>query len=237
MIITDKKHFFIGIILTISFLGIFLLILSPVFGDGKNGLEYADDLFNKLSKGSSYFIPKLSKTIESFKGKQLDVTVKYNSPDEAQRAAKLFTTAGANVEQKDNSLVIQGDMGSILTTVVRDSDLMYKNKGEEVRSIYGYDEKKALKDWWISLNQISKTFKSNKLFEESKILEEIKKKAVEPAYNFYNIEAVKVSEKVLIMAMLLTGYVLYTIWWGYSMYHLFEGIGLTAKKPKVKKEI
>ncbi len=237
MIITDKKHFSIGIILTIGFLGLFLLILSPVFGDGKNGLEYSDDLFNKLSKGSSYFIPKLSKTIESFKGKQFNVTVKYNSTDEAQRAAKLFTTAGANVEQKDNSLVIQGDLGNILTIIVRDSDLMYKNKGEEVRNIYGYDEKKALKDWWVSLDQISKTFKANKLFEESKILEEINKKAVEPAYNFYKIEAVKVSEKALLMVILLAGYVIYTIWWGYSMYHLFEGIGLTAKKPRVKKEI
>lgn len=237
MIITDKKHFSIGIILTIGFLGLFLLILSPVFGDGKNGLEYADDLFNKLSKGSSYFIPKLSKTIESFKGKQFNVTVKYNSADEAQRAAKLFTTSGANVEQKDNSLVIQGDLGNILTIIVRDSDLMYKNKGEEVRNIYGYDEKKALKDWWVSLDQISKTFKANKLFEESKILEEINKKAVEPAYNFYKIEAVKVSEKALIMVILLAGYVIYTIWWGYSMYHLFEGIGLTAKKPRVKKEV
>ncbi|MCS7214981.1 MAG: hypothetical protein RMI30_03570 [Thermodesulfovibrio sp.] len=237
MIVKDKKHFSIGMILTAGFLGLFLLIISPIFGDGKNGLEYADDLFNKLSKGSSYFIPKLSKAIEPFKGKQFNVTVKYNSTDDAQRVAKLFMSAGANVEQQGNSLVIQGDLGNILTMIVRDSDLMYKNKGEDVRNIYGYDEKRALKDWWISLEQMSKIFKSNKLFEESKILEEVNKKAVEPAYNFYKIEAVKVSEKALIMAILLVGYVIYTIWWGYSMYHLFEGIGLTAKKPKVKKEI
>lgn len=237
MLIKDKKHFSIGIVLTMGFLGIFLLIISPIFGDGKNGLEYSDDIFNKLSKGSSYFIPKLSKTVEPFIGKQFNVTVKYQTPDDAQRVAKLFLTSGANVEQKGDSLIIQGDIGNILVMIIRDSDLMYKNKGEEVRNIYGYDEKKVLKDWWLSLNQISKIFKSNKLFEQSKILEEVNKKAVEPAYNFYKIEAVKVSEKALIMVLLLAGYVVYTIWWGYSMYHLFEGIGLTAKKPKVKKEI
>jgi len=237
MIITDKKHFSIGIILTIGFAACFLLIISPIFGDGKNGLEYADDLFNKLAKGSSYFIPKLSKTLETYKGKQFNVTVKYPSSDDAQRVSKLFLTAGANIEQKDNSLFIQGDIGNILYIILRDSDLMYKNKGEEVRNIYGYDEKRVLKDWWVSLNEISKVFKFNKLFDESKILEEVNKKAVEPAYNFYKIEAVKVSKKALIMSLLLVGYVIYTIWWGYSMYYLFEGIGLTAKKPKVKKEI
>ncbi|MCX8034474.1 MAG: hypothetical protein N3A00_04070 [Thermodesulfovibrio sp.] len=237
MIIKDKKHFSIGLILTAGFIGVFLLILSPVFGDGKNGLEYSDDIFNKLSKGSSYFIPKLSKTLEPFTGKNFYVTVKYQTPEDAQRVAQLFITAGANVEQKGDSLTIQGDIGKILNIIIRDSDLMYKNKGEEIKNIYGYDEKKVLKDWWLSLNQISKTFKTNKLFEESKIFDEVNKKAVEPAYNFYKIEAVKVSEKALIMTLLLAGYVIYTIWWGYSMYYLFEGIGLTAKKPKVKKEI
>ncbi|MCX7759412.1 MAG: hypothetical protein N2169_07405 [bacterium] len=237
MIIRDKKHFSIGIILTAGFIGVFLLILSPIFGDGKNGLEYSDDIFNKLSKGSSYFIPKLSKTVEPFIGKQFNVTVKYQTPEDAQRIAKLFLAAGANTEQKGDSLTIQGDIGNILNIIIRDSDLMYKNKGEEIRNTYGYDEKKVLKDWWLSLNQISKTFQTNKLFAESKIFDEVNKKAVEPAYNFYKIEAVKVSEKALIMILLLFGYVIYTIWWGYSMYHLFEGIGLTAKKPKVKKEI
>ena len=49
-----------------TFAGVLALIFSPVFGDGKNGLVYADDMFNKLSKGSSYFIPKVMKSNEKF---------------------------------------------------------------------------------------------------------------------------------------------------------------------------
>jgi len=42
----------------VTFAGVLALIFSPIFGDGRNGLVYADDMFNKLSKGSSYFIPR-----------------------------------------------------------------------------------------------------------------------------------------------------------------------------------
>jgi len=58
MLIRNSKMFNLGGLLALSFLGVLLLIFSPVF-DGKNGLVYSDDLFNKLSKGSSYFIPKV----------------------------------------------------------------------------------------------------------------------------------------------------------------------------------
>ena len=55
-----------GASLAVTFVGVLALIFSPVFGDGMNGLVYADDMFNKLSKGSSYFIPKVAKSNEKF---------------------------------------------------------------------------------------------------------------------------------------------------------------------------
>ncbi len=50
----------IGLLLGVTFFGVLALIFSPVFGEGRNGLEYSDALFNKLAKGSSYFVPKLT---------------------------------------------------------------------------------------------------------------------------------------------------------------------------------
>ena len=35
---------------------------------------------------------------------------------------------------------------------------------------------------------------------------------------------------------LLVFYVFYTMWWGYAIFYMFEGFGLTMKKAKVKKE-
>ena len=40
-----------------------------------NGLDFADDLFNKLSKGSSYFIPKLKEANKEFQGKAFAVAI------------------------------------------------------------------------------------------------------------------------------------------------------------------
>ena len=71
---------------------------------------------------------------------------------------------------------------------------------------------------------------------ESKIVSDVMKKAVEPAYNFYKIEGQKVSEKAGLMTGLLIFYVAYTMWWGYAIFYMFDGLGLSMKKAKVKKE-
>jgi len=70
---TNKKSLFMGILLAVSFFGVLGLIFSPIFGEGRNGLTYADDMFNTLSKGSSYFIPELQKNAEKFNGQALSV--------------------------------------------------------------------------------------------------------------------------------------------------------------------
>jgi hypothetical protein len=62
------------------------------------------------------------------------------------------------------------------------------------------------------------------------------KKAIEPAYNFYQIDANKVSDHAGMLSGLLVFYVFYTMWWGYAIFYMFEGFGLTMKKAKVKKE-
>lgn len=236
MLIKSKKNFSIGILLTFGFFGLFLLIISPVFKD-KNGLEYADDIFNKLAKGSSYFVPKMAKSNEKFMGKQFSVTITYDKAEDAQRTAQLFTTSGAKVEQQEGTLKIEGDLGKTLSAVIKDSDFMYKNDGESVKNAYGYDEKKVMKDWWQALNKIDKAFQASKLFDDAKTVSDVNKKVVEAGYNFYKIEAVKVSDRAGIMTGLLVFYVIYTMWWGFAIYYLFEGIGLTAKKAKVKKEV
>jgi hypothetical protein len=39
------------------------------------------------------------------------------------------------------------------------------------------------------------------------------------------------------MTFLLVFYVAYTMWWGFAIFYIFEGIGLSMKKAKVKKEV
>lgn len=236
MLVKNKRQFATGLVFTVSFFVVLFMIFSPIWG-GKNGLEMADDMFNKLSKGSSYFIPKVSKSVEAFIGTPIVDTIKLESPDDAEKTSILFSKAGAKTTLNGRELIIEGDLGVILQAVLRDSDEMYHNNGRFVSERYGYDEKKVMKSWWTALGKIEKNLKKEKKVAEAKVVSDVMKKAVEPAYNFYQIDAEKVTDKAGIMSGLLVFYVLYTMWWGFSIFYLFEGFGLSMKKAKVKKEV
>ncbi len=235
MLIKNKKTFSTGVVFAVTFLGVLLLIFSNVF-DGKNGLQYSDESFNRLAKGSSYFIPKVTKTAEKYKGQPLSVRVALENPNDAEATRVLFEKAGAAATVAENELQIEGDMGSVLLSALGDADAMYKNEGKAVADRYGYDEKTAMRNWWMALSKIEKSLKKEKKVAEAKAVSDVMKKGVEPAYNFYHVDAQKVADHAGMMTGLLVFYVAYTMWWGFAIYYLFDGIGLTMKKAKVKKE-
>jgi len=247
--VANKKHLAMGLVLLISFVGLFILILLPIFPGGLNGLEYADELFNKLAKGSSYQIPKLKKEVEKYKGKVLDVVIDAKKPTDkpgdaekrAERIAKVFTINGAKAEIQGSKVYIIGDFGAIMAAALEDSDQMYHNNGDYIKKKYGVEDdekiKQMFRQWHNAFTGIHKQFMLQKKVEEASFVKKVMTAAIEPAYNFYGIEAVKISEKAGLAAGFLVFYVLYTIWYGYGVLHLFEGLGLSAKKPKVKKEI
>ena len=68
------------------------------------------------------------------------------------------------------------------------------------------------------------------------MVSDVNKKAVETAYNYFGVEAQKVADKALLMTGLLVFYVIYTMWWGFAIFYIFDGVGLTMTKAKVKKE-
>lgn len=243
---THKKSLGIGFFLAASFLGVLFLIFMPIFGEGKNGLDYADDMFNKLSKGSSYFIPKLAKENEKFAGKTISISVKMDKPEDkpgdaekrAESASKLFVAAGAKAEINGAELKIEGDLGKIVESALQDSEAMYNNQGEKIKAKYGADdEKKMFRQWHNVFGKIDKAFKKEGKIEESNIILSVMKKAIETAYNYYGVEAQKVADKAVLMTGLLVFYVIYTMWWGFAIFYIFDGVGLTMKKAKVKKEV
>ncbi|HYB20274.1 MAG TPA: hypothetical protein VEH09_05065 [Thermodesulfobacteriota bacterium] len=235
MAYSRRGSLFVGLVLFFSFFGVLILIFSPIFSS-KNGLDYADELFNKLTKGSSYFIPGLFTSTEKFTGKTFRTTLSLEKVQEAEQTAKLFSLGGAKVEVQGGTLSIEGDLGKLLQSILRDSDHMFKNDGQKVTDRYGCDGKEALHCWWMALGRMEKSFKKNLQIEESRIVSEVIKRGIEPAYNFYQVEQQKVADRAGIMIFLLVFYIVYTLWWGYAIFHLFEGFGLSMKKAKVKKE-
>jgi hypothetical protein len=232
----NNKSIGVGVVLAISFFAVLALIFTPVFGNGMNGLDYADDLFNKLSKGSSYFIPKLQKNVQGYAGRSFEAEVALDKPETAALAAKLFTAAGSTALATDRKLKVSGDLGAVLAVVLRDADEMYRNDGKAVATRYGAKEKEALKAWWTAFAAVDKSFKKTGRIDESQIISEVLKKGVETAYNYYGIPAEKVADKAVLMTGVLLFYILYTLWWGFAIFYLFDGIGLTMTKAKIKKE-
>jgi hypothetical protein len=235
MLIRNSKKFNVGALFAVTFLGVLFTIFSPVF-QGKNGLEFADSSFNKLAKGSSYFIPKVSKSVEKFSEASIKAGITLDNAEDAANTEKILARAGAKVERNDVSLKIEGTLGPILQSALKDADAMHNNDGKAVSDRYGLDEKKALKCWWQALSKIEKQMKKEKNMDVASAISDVNKKAVEPGYNFYKIETNSVREHAGMLSGLLVFYVFYTMWWGYAIFYLFEGFGLTMKKAKVKKE-
>ena len=228
----NKKSLSIGAFLAASFMGVLVLIFSPIFGDGKNGLVYSDDLFNKLSKGSSYFIPAVAKNNEKFIGKSVSVSIKMEKPEQVEKAVKVLAAAGAQAEAAGQEIKVSADLGLLMSNALKDSDDMYRNDGKSVADRYGFEEKEVMTVWWNIMKVLDKQLKKDGMIEEAKIVSDVMKKAVETSYNFYGIEAQKVTEKAVLMIALLVFYVAYTMWWGFAIFFLFDGIGLTMSKAK-----
>jgi len=251
-----KKHMSYGIILAISFWVVLFLMFSPIFpktteGQSQNGLQWADELFNQLAKGSSYFIPKVQKNNEKFMGKMFSASFDVSKPEDkpgdaekrAERASKLFTiNPGATVEVQGAKLKIEGDLGLVMKAALDDADVMYKNEGDKIKAKYAEamatdDEKQMFRQWNNVLPKIDKSLKKEGKIEEAKIVSDVTKKAIEAGYNFYKVDAKKVKDEVVLMTFLLVFYVVYTMWWGFAIFFIFEGLGLSMKKAKVKKEV
>jgi hypothetical protein len=237
MIVKNNSTFITGAILAVTFAGVLALIFSPIFGEGKNGLVYADDMFNRLSKGSSYFIPKVAKSNEKFSSTVMAMSVKFEKPEQIDGTTKLLASAGVEAKNVNSELQLNGNLGALMAKVLQDSDDMYKNNGTAVAARYGTDEMKVMESWHILLKGMDKSLKKQGKIEDAKIVSDVMKKAVEPAYNYYKIEAQNVIDKAGIMSGLLVFYVAYTMWWGFAIFYMFDGIGLTMKKAKVKKEV
>lgn len=234
----NKKAIATGTFLALTFFCVLGLIFSPVFGNGKNGLVFADDLFNKLSKGSSYFIPKVAESNGQFKTTEIAVVIKLDKPEQMNPLAiKLLAASGAQAGNASPEIKINGNLGAVMQQALTDADDMFKNDGAKVNARYATDEKEVMASWWNILKGMDKELKKQGKIPEAKIVSDVMKKAIEPAYNFYQIEGQKVTEKAGVMIGLLVFYVIYTMWWGFAIFYLFEGIGLTMKKAKVKKEV
>lgn len=223
--IVDKIKFYTGLGMLAVFAVLLTIILLPI-SDGKNGLQYLDELYNSLSKGSAYFITELREDSSDYIDTSIDVVLVMETEEQAEQTALLYQEAGAEVVTSGVELGISGDLGIILGTCLDDADAMYYDDAETITDKYGYDAMHVLHNWWVSLEKMNEGLEDEDMFDEAKAVTSVKEKGVEPSYNYYGIEPETVSSRIGVLILSLVFYLIYTVWYGFALMFIVEGLGL-----------
>lgn len=234
MLIRDKKHFFMGLGLLVAFLVVLGFMFTPNF-NGLNAFEASDKMFNSISKGSTYYIPGVMNEAAQFKGQRFDVEIFTDRPRLTPAGMKLLTVNGFNLEPAGEGIHVRGDLGRLMGSALRDSDTMFHNDGAAMIRRYGMEPKQAMFVWWMLLTDVKLALDQQKVFKPATFIDKrVIARGVEVGYNYYGIEGRKAAEEWGMITFALIFYVVYTMWFGYSIFFLFEGLGLqmTAGKKK-----
>ena len=70
---------------------------------------------------------------------------------------------------------------------------------------------------------MDKALTAQENFKEAKVFSSIRTKALEPAYNYYGVEASNYKDNIGLIVAALLFYVFYTLWYGFGLMYLFEG--------------
>ena len=213
-----------GILLLASFIAVMFVIFMPIF-EGGNALNYLDNLYNSISKGSAYYIVKMEHLVDEHPTEDVSLTLVMNDADAAQRVGSVLQANGISANTNGANVAVTGDLNSILDACLEDADAAYHNRGDELSAKYGMDPRATLHSWWGALKAMEKELNRQKKFAAAQLVHSIQTKAVECSYNYYGIEPSKIADRWGTVLFSLVFYVIYTIWYGYAIMFLFEGLG------------
>ncbi|MBT8763989.1 hypothetical protein KFV02_08610 [Desulfohalobiaceae bacterium Ax17] len=234
MLIKDKKHFKLGLTLLVFFFAVLYYMFTPSF-NGQNAFHASDNLFNTIAKGSTNYFPQLRDMNKPFSGHKIDVTITLTD-ELSNKAQVMLSRIGVESQARGQELNVRGDLGRLIEQVLEDAQNMFANNDQAVKAKYTLNGKETLYIWWKLLKELDKELKLQKDFKAAKLISEVVKRGVEVGYNFYGIQARSAKEKAGVLTFALIFYVIYTLWFGYGIFFVFEGMGLEMSSG-AKKEV
>ncbi len=221
----QQKATFKGLMMLAVFLVVLLFMFTPVF-NGHNSMEFLDNLYNSISKGSADYSDAVRDEILKMDPESFQFKIEMASEEQARQSAILLDEAGAETESEGRGITVKGDLKTLLTAVIDDSEVMFKNDGKAIKEKYGYNELRVLYNWWVLSNKLDAQFTKEKRFQPAKNIKLVQNRVLECSYNYYGIESQSIKDKYLIVILSLIFYVAYTVWYGFGIMHLFEGWGM-----------
>lgn len=231
-LVRNKKSFYRGLVMLLAFAVLFWAMLQPFFrsNDGKpmTALQWTDGVFNRLSKGSSWFVPEIKAAISN--AGDLPVSVALAMPDAklAQACLGLLAASGITAASYENQVLsFTGNLATLLTAAANDGGDLYHNEGGKICDCYGVENPLLVSSaWWHLLNPCIKALQKQNKPGVAALVEQVVKKAIEPGNNFYGLRVARVADNILLVCGLLAFYVFYAVWYGFAVYNLFAGLGL-----------
>jgi len=234
--VIDRKKFTIGLVGLITFFTALAFWLSPVI-DHKTGLEWADELFNQLAKNSIHFMPGAMKMAAKFEGVFIDIGVSSRWPGTDAQVAHIIRANGMFARViGDGRVRIIGDLGLLGKTAAADADLLFRGEEQRLQEKYGISGKEVIYYWWTAFDGLIRRYIQENRPSEANFAKYMTTRVLEPSYNFAKIKPKNISKNAGLVVFLLGFYILYTLWFGFSIMVLFEGLGIKATKPAEKKE-
>jgi hypothetical protein len=238
MLVYDKKHFTMGITLSVIFFGVLAYMFTPVFtgahGEKVNAFHASDNLFNSIAKGSTNYFPRLREENKAYIGHAIDLNLEMRTADLAGKSALILNKAGISATADATSVTVSGDLSTLLNQAIDDSEAMFNNKNEILEDTYSMPGRMALFVWWKTCMALDIALKQSKDFKAAKFTTEVVKRGIEVGYNFYGVVPQSSTSKAGVLTFSLVFYVIYTLLWGFAIFYFFEGIGLQMSSGKKK---
>ena len=90
----------------------------------------------------------------------------------------------------------------------------------------GMNERAAVFAWYNTVTALAADLKKSGKTAQANLVSGVAAKTLEPAYNYYQIEAKSRTKYLFPLLLALGFYVLYTCWYGFGILYLFESMGV-----------
>jgi uncharacterized membrane protein YfcA len=236
-LLVKPKKFFMGITGLVLFAVVFVIGMMPIY-NGQNALASFDQVFNSVAKDSISVqnFSDVKNSISDFDG--TDVNISFAAKEAEEKAIEnVVSKNGMKYEElQDGRIRIIGNLGSMSSAAFADATSLYNNDSATLTTKYGTDPKETMYSWWLVYDGIAKRYTQQDEGANAAFTKSMELKVIEPAYNFSGIEPKSVQKDPLPIVLLLLFYLIYTLWYGFSIMFIFEGFGITATASKHKEE-
>lgn len=226
-LLAKPRSFALGVAGLLAFTAFLAVSMMPFRGHN-NAMAWADTFFNQLAKSSANYIEEGRKKAEKFKNCEVNYGMMPREFADKDKLARLVEIHGFSMESLNDARIrIKGDLAKLSLEAINEAGLSYDNNAADIEKEYGFKSTEVIYCWWLIFDGLTRRYTQDNMGAEANFTKFVTTKILEPAYNFRGIAAKNIRDSILPVTMLLLAYIAFTLWYGFSMLLIFEGLGIT----------